>query len=56
MKRTKKNKLSTKLMVGVLLFALFILICTSAAVGIYSSNVEIKELTANAFAISNISN
>lgn len=52
MKRTKKNKLSTKLMVGVLLFALFILICTSAAVGIYSSNVEIKELTANAFAIS----
>lgn len=52
MKRTKKNKLSTKLMVGVLLFALFILICTSAAVGIYSSNVEIKELTANAFALS----
>lgn len=52
MKRTKKKKLSTKLMIGMLLFALFIMICTSAAVGIYSSRVEIKEITANAFALS----
>jgi sigma-B regulation protein RsbU (phosphoserine phosphatase) len=52
MKSTKKKKLSTKLMIGMLLFALFIMICTSAAVGIYSSSVEINEITANAFALS----
>ena len=52
MKKTNHGKLSTKLLAGVLLFALFIMICTSAAVGIYSSSVEIKELTENAFALS----
>ena len=52
MKKMNHKKLSTKLLAGILVFALFILICTSAAVGIYSSKVEIKELTENAFALS----
>ena len=51
MKKLKKNKLSTKLLSGVLLFALFIMICTSAAVGAYSFTVEISESADNAFAL-----
>ena len=50
MKRNKK-KLSTKILSGVLLFALIILICTAAAVGVYSFTVEIKEATDHAFAL-----
>lgn len=51
MKKTNNKKLSTKLLSGVLLFALFITICTSAAVGIYSYTAEVKESSDNAFAL-----
>ena len=51
MQKTNQKKLSTKILSGVLLFALIILICTAAAVGIYSYTVEIKEATDNAFSI-----
>ena len=51
MEKTKKQKLSTKILSGVFVFALFILICTAAVVGVYSFTVEIRESTDNAFAL-----
>ncbi len=50
-KKTKKRKLSTKLLLGVVLFALIIMICTSIAVGYYYFSAELAESKEYAFAM-----